>query len=76
MLINTTIFIENEKLKYLIESIFYFLKPTKPILIKTQNNNETFDYSKTDNNSEIELTEDDLKNKLNINNIDEIKLYN
>ena len=46
------------------------------ILIKTQNNNETLDYSETDKNSAIELTEEDLKNKLNINNIDEIKLHN
>lgn len=76
LLINTTIFIENEKLKYLIESIFYLLKPTKPILIKTKNKDETLDYSETDKNSAIELTEEDLKNKLNINNIDEIKLHN
>ena len=76
LLINTTIFIENEKLKYLIESIFYLLKPTKPILIKTKNKDETLDYSQTDKDSAIELTEDDLKDKLNISNIDEIKLHN
>jgi len=76
LLINTTIFIENENLKYLIESIFYLLKPTKPVLIKTEDDNQILDYSERDKNSAIELTEEDLKNKLNINNIDEIKLHN
>ena len=42
----------------------------------TKNKDETLDYSQTDKDSAIELTEDDLKDKLNISNIDEIKLHN
>ena len=34
ILIDTTILIANNKLKYLLDSIFMFLKPTKPIVFK------------------------------------------
>lgn len=34
ILIDTTIFISNSKLKYLLETIFTFLKPSRPIIFK------------------------------------------
>ena len=34
ILIDTTIFISNSKLKYLLESIFTFLKPSRPVIFK------------------------------------------
>lgn len=34
ILIDTTIFISNSKLKYLLDSIFMFLHPTKPVVFK------------------------------------------
>lgn len=34
ILIDTTIFISNSKLKYLLETIFTFLKPSRPVIFK------------------------------------------
>ena len=41
ILIDTTIFISNSKLKYLLETIFGFLKPSKPVIFKCSDNIST-----------------------------------
>jgi len=59
ILIDTIILISNSKLKYLLDSIFIFLKPTKPIIFKCSDDiNELNDQEQNDiTNSIIGLFE-------------------
>ena len=51
ILIDTTIFISNSKLKYLLDSIFTFLHPTKPIIFKCSD-----DISELNNEEQSDIT--------------------
>jgi len=51
ILIDTTIFISNSKLKYLLDSIFTFLHPTKPIVFKCSD-----DISELNNEEQSDIT--------------------